>query len=141
MVLSKGSAGCWAVKKKKKSNYQIALKLSGKSVSGLICSQKISCYDRPAEYVRLARGPFTSSFVFFVSPTSSICPQSMQMLALTPISADLVFRNLDFWGRKPTLLLDWIEPDSRFLLPHLKHFFSTLIVQPPSQISQIALRS
>ncbi len=35
-------------KKKKKSKNQIALNLS-KSVSGLICSQKISCYDTPAE--------------------------------------------------------------------------------------------
>jgi len=105
---------------------------------GLICSQRISRYDRPAGQTGCRAEPFTSNLVFFASPINSIYPQSMQMWALTQTSADLADRNFAFLGRKHTLPLDCIEPGSRFAPPHLRHFFSSFIIYPSSNIFQIS---
>jgi hypothetical protein len=95
--------------------------------NGLICSKRDYRYERPAEQVAWFEGVFTSNFVFFASPINSICPQSIQILALIQTSATLVDINLALLGRKHTLPLDCIEPGSRLVLPHLRHLFSFIV--------------
>ena len=97
---------------------------------GSTYSQQIPCYDRPAGQTASCEGVFSSDSVFFASPTKSIWPQSMQMSASTQISANLLVRNLALLGRKDTLPVDRIEPGSRLVPPHLRHFFSSFIMQP-----------